>query len=165
MLTPVASTSARSAVKLAALSGLTALAAGIGARATMQGKGLWYRLLRKPPFNPPDRVFGPVWTGLFATIALSGWRVATRPPSTARNTALGLWALQLGLNAGWSVLFFGQHKKRAALAELGLLIGSIGAYMAAASRVDRPAAALMAPYLGWCGFAALLNEEIVRRNP
>lgn len=151
--------------KLAAVTGLTTLAAAIGARATARGKGLWYRLLRKPPFHPPDWVFGPVWTALYGTIALSGWRLATRPSSPARNAALGLWAAQLGLNAGWSVLFFGAHKKRAALADLGLLIGSVGGCISAASRVDRPAALLMAPYLAWCGFAGLLNAEIVLRNP
>lgn len=155
----------RSAVSLVALGGLTAIAAAIGARATIRGKGLWYRLLRKPSYNPPDWVFGPVWTGLYTAMALSAWRLVRRPSSVARNVALGLWGTQLGLNAAWSVLFFGQHKKRAALADLGLLIGSIGGYMAAASKVDRPAALLMTPYLGWSSFAGLLNAEIVRRNP
>lgn len=164
MATAGSSSVPRSLVKLVAVTGLTALAAAVGTRATIRGKGLWYRFLRKPPFQPPDWLFGPVWTTLYGTIVLSGWRVSTRPPSVARNVALGLWATQLGLNASWSVLFFGLHKKRLALADLGLLIGSVGGYMAAAYRVDRPAALLMAPYLGWCGFAGLLNAEIVRRN-
>ncbi|MFO0578636.1 MAG: TspO/MBR family protein [Polyangia bacterium] len=165
MLSLRTSPSVRSAVSLVALGGLTALAAAIGARATTRGKGLWYRLLRKPSYNPPDWVFGPVWTVLYTAMAVSAWRLVRRPPSVARNVALGLWGTQLGLNTAWSVLFFGQHKKRAALADLGLLVGSIGGYMAAASKVDRPAALLMAPYLGWSSFAGLLNAEIVRRNP
>jgi tryptophan-rich sensory protein len=165
MSTAESSPAPRSLLKLGAVAGLTALAAAVGARATVRGKGLWYRLLRKPPFQPPDWLFGPVWTTLYGTIALSGWRVSKRPASVARSVALGLWAAQLGLNATWSVLFFGQHKKRLALLDLGLLIGSVGGYMAAAYRVDRPAALMVAPYLGWCGFAGLLNAEIVRRNP
>lgn len=155
----------RSAIEIAVIGGITAVAAAIGTRATLQGKGLWYRALRKPPYNPPDWVFGPVWTVLYGMMAVSAWRVYRRPRSSARTAALALWTVQLGLNAAWSVLFFGAHRKRAALVDLGLLAGSVGGYMGAASRVDKKAALLMAPYLGWCGFASLLNEEIVRRNP
>lgn len=155
----------RSAAALAAFGGLTAAAAAIGARATMQGKGPWYKALKKAPFNPPDWVFGPVWSVLYGAIALSGWRVYKQPPSLRRTAALGLWGTQLGLNAMWSVIFFGEHKKRAALVDLGVLVGTVKAYMSVAKTVDPTAATLMKPYLAWCGFAALLNEEIVRRNP
>jgi benzodiazapine receptor len=155
----------RSALALLGFAGLTSAAASIGARATIKGKGLWYRALDKPPFTPPDWLFGPVWSVLYAMMTISAWRVYRKEPSTARSVALGLWAGQLGLNAAWSVLFFGEHKKAAALVDLGLLMGSIGGYMVAAKKVDRTAAFLMLPYLGWCGFAGALNEEIVRRNP
>lgn len=153
------------ALSLAGFGGVTAAAAAIGSLATVKGKGLWYRFLRKPSFNPPDWVFGPVWTALYGTMAVSGWRVYRQPPSKERTAALALWGTQLGLNTAWSVLFFGKHQKVAALVDLGLLVGTIGAYMVVARKVDRPAALLMTPYLGWCGFAALLNEEIVRLNP
>lgn len=155
----------RSALALAAFGGLTAAAAGIGAYATQKGKGGWYRALRKPSFTPPDWVFGPVWTVLYGTVALSGWRVYRQPPSPTRSAALAWWAGQLGLNTAWSVLFFGRHKTRAALVDIGLLLGSIAAYMAVTSKVDRTASRMMAPYLAWCSFATLLNEEIVRLNP
>lgn len=155
----------RSAVALAAFGGLTAAAAAIGARATIKGKGPWYAALKKAPYNPPDWVFGPVWTLLYGTIALSGWRVYRQPHSLRRTTALGLWGAQLGLNALWSVIFFGEHKKRLALLDIGMLVGAIKAYMTVAQTVDPPAAALMKPYLAWCSFATLLNEEIVKRNP
>lgn len=155
----------RSALALAGFAGLTAIAASIGARATVKGKGLWYRTLRKPSFNPPDRVFGIVWPVLFTMMTLSAWRIYRKPPSTARSAALGLWMVQLGLNTAWSVLFFGAHKKATALVDVGLLTTSIGGYMAVARKIDPPAALLMAPYLGWCGFAGVLNEEIVRTNP
>lgn len=155
----------RSALAFAGFAGLTAAAASLGGRATIKGKGRWYRTLRKPSFTPPDWVFAPVWTALFAMMTISAWRVFRTPPSLARSAALGLWTVQLGMNAAWSVLFFGEHKKAAALLDLGLLTTTVGGYMAAASKVDRPAALLMVPYLGWCGFAGALNEEIVRNNP
>jgi tryptophan-rich sensory protein len=154
----------RSSLALAVLGGLTAAAAVIGTRATLQGKGLWYRRLKKAPFNPPDWVFGPVWAVLYTMMTISAWRVYRQPPSTARSAALGLWGAQLGLNAAWSVFFFGEHQPKTALVDVGLLVGSVGSYAAVASKVDRPAAMLMLPYLGWCGFASALNEEIVRRN-
>lgn len=155
----------RSALALAGFGALTVGAAVIGGLATSRGKGLWYRLLRKPSWNPPDWVFGPVWTVLYGMIATSGWRVWRKPPSRERSAALGLWGAQLALNTGWTLLFFGEHQKAAALADLGLLIGSVGAYSGVAAKVDRPAALLMVPYLGWTSFAGALNAEIVRRNP
>jgi tryptophan-rich sensory protein len=154
-----------SGLGLAVIAGLTAAAAVIGGRATKKGLGPWFNSLRKPPFQPPNWVFGPVWTVLYGAMAVSAWRVWRQPSSTRRSAALGLWGVQLGLNAAWSVLFFQEHQKRVALADLGVLMGSIGAYSLVARKVDRPAAWLMAPYLGWCGFATALNEEIVRRNP
>jgi translocator protein len=155
----------RSVLGLIAFGALTAGAAALGTLATRRGMGLWYRLLRKPPFNPPSWVFAPVWTALYGMIATSGYRVWCRQPSPERTGALALWGAQLGLNGAWSWLFFGKHRKVAALVDLGLLVATVGAYTAVASRVDRPAAWLMAPYLGWTSFAGLLNEEIVRRNP
>ena len=154
-----------SGLGLAGFAGLTTAAAAIGGRATKKGLWPWYKLLRKPPFQPPNWVFGPVWTVLYGAMAVSAWRVWRKPASPARSAALGLWGVQLGLNSAWSVLFFQEHKKRAALADLGVLIGSVGAYSLVARKIDPPAAWLMVPYLGWCGFATLLNEEIVRRNP
>lgn len=153
-----------SAVALGVFGALTAGAGALGAAVTDHGTQLWYRRLRKPPFQPPGAVFGPVWTALYALIALSGWRVWNRPAGPARSRALGLWALQLGFNAAWSWLFFGKRRKRTALADIGALGASIAAYIAAARKVDRSAAVLVAPYLGWVCFAGLLNEEIVRLN-
>jgi len=145
--------------------GLTATVAALGSGATRKGRGLWYRLLRKPSFNPPARVFGPVWTALYAMMSWSAYRIWRKPPSPERTRALALWGAQLGLNGLWSPLFFGKRAIRAALVDLGGLALAIGAYIRAAAKVDRSAAALMVPYLGWVGFAGLLNAEIVRRNP
>ena len=156
----------RSAVGLGAFAALTAGAASIGARATRPAtKQRWYRRLEKPPFQPPAAVFPIAWTALYALIAVSGWRVWRKPSGPARSLALELWGVQLGLNAAWSWLFFGKRRKRTALADLALLWASIAGYAAVAHRVDKPAAQMMVPYLGWVAFAGLLNEEIVRRNP
>jgi translocator protein len=154
----------RSNLALAVIGGATLLSAALGARATRRNKG-WYRVLRKSPLTPPDAVFPVVWTTLYGLNALSAARVYRSPPSRVRSGALALWGAQQALNAAWSPLFFGRHRARAALADIGLLSTAIAGYAYAASKVDRTAAALVAPYLGWVGFASFLNEEIVRRNP
>ncbi|ADO75425.1 TspO/MBR family protein [Stigmatella aurantiaca] len=149
---------------LAVFSALSAGAAVMGAVATNGATQRWYRRLKKPPFQPPKAVFGPVWTVLYGLIAVSGWRVWNQPAGMARSRALSWWAVQLGFNAAWSWLFFGKQRPRSALADVAALTVSVGGYMAAARKVDLPAAALVAPYLGWVCFASLLNEEIVRLN-
>jgi tryptophan-rich sensory protein len=121
-------------------------------------------MLRKPPFNPPPAVFGPVWTALYALMSWSAYRIWRQAPSPGRTRALALWATQLGLNGLWSPLFFGKHRPRTALVDLIGLAAAIAAYIKVAAKVDRAAAALMAPYLAWVGFAGVLNAEIVRRN-
>jgi tryptophan-rich sensory protein len=152
--------------KLLAMAGFgaaTAAAAALGARSA--GPDPWYRALRKPWFQPPTWVFAPVWTGLYALIAASGYRVWSAPPSPERTRALAFWGTQLGLNAAWSWLFFGQHNPRAALADISLLRVSIDAYAAEAEKVDPEGRWMMTPYRGWVGFATLLNASIVQKNP
>lgn len=154
----------RTLSSLALFGALNAGAAVLGARATRRGKGLWYRRLEKPPFNPPDWVFGPVWTTIYSLSSVSAWRISRAPRGPARTKALAWWGAQLALNAAWSPLFFGRHRKRAALVDIGLLLGALSGYTAQARKLDRPAAWMMAPYLAWGSFATLLNAEIVRRN-
>lgn len=136
-----------------------------GRRAVEQGKGVWYRRLRKPKANPPDWVFGPIWTALYALSALSGYRVWKKPSTPERARALALWGGQLVANGAWTWIFFGAHKKKAALADLGALCGLLAAYALTARRVDRPAAWMVAPVLAWTGFAGYLNAAIVEKNP
>jgi len=90
-------------------------AALLGARATGRSRDGWYRRIRKPRFTPPDAVFGPVWTTLYSLMAWSAMRIKGAPPSPERRRALTLWAVQLGLNAAWSPLFFGARRPGAAL--------------------------------------------------
>lgn len=144
---------------------LTAGAAVLGARSTRRGMQPWFFFQRKPVFNPPNSVFAPVWTGLYALIAYSGYRVYRQRPSPARTKALALWGAQLAANSAWSYLFFGRHQKRAALADIGVMLGTTAGYVAVAREVDRTAAWMMAPYLAWTTFAGALNGEFIRLNP
>jgi benzodiazapine receptor len=152
------------ALALATFAGLTFGAAALGSVANRRSLGLWYKTLRKPPFQPPAWLFAPVWTALYGLIATSGYRVWKAPRSQERTRALALWGSQLALNSAWSPLFFGLRQKRLALADLVALLGTVAAYTETTRKVDKPAAAMMGPYLAWLAFAGVLNEEIIRRN-
>jgi translocator protein len=123
----------------------------------------WYAHLAKPGFNPPGWVFAPVWTLLYVLMAVAAWRVWLK--TGWRRTALGLWAIQLGLNFAWSFIFFGAHALLASLAELALLWLAILATLLAFWRIDRPAAWLLVPYLAWVSFAGILNFRLWQLNP
>ncbi|HYP97678.1 MAG TPA: TspO/MBR family protein [Polyangiaceae bacterium] len=155
----------RSLGRLLAFAGVSGLTAAVGALVNVQPKNrLWYRAIRKSTLTPPDRVFGIVWPALYTMSAVSVWRTSNAPPSSARSMALGLWGTQLAFNAAWTPIFFGAHRPRLALADLAATAASVAGYVRFAQRVDRRAARLMWPYLGWLGFAAILNTAAVRRN-
>lgn len=150
---------------LALLGGVTLGVAALGSIGTRKSvRSPWYALLRKPSFQPPKRAFAPVWTGLYGLMVASAWRVWRAPASPHRTRALALWGAQLALNGAWTWLFFGARKPAVALAELVTMFGAIAAYTNEARKVDPAATWMMAPYLGWTGFAGALNEEITRRN-
>lgn len=156
----------RSLVALAVSLAVCFAAAGLGAALTRPSLDDWYPALDKPAWTPPDGVFGPVWTTLFALMAIAAWRVWRRrqaEPKAAR-VALGWFATQLALNVGWSLLFFGLRAPGWALLEILLLWGAILATAQAARRVDAPAAALLIPYMVWVSFAAALNFAIWSLN-
>lgn len=163
---PPPPTRARSAAALAAFGGLAAAASALGARATGSPRlRPWYRALSKPRWQPPSSAFPVVWTALYGLMTVSAWRVWRRGRGAPRRRALAWWGAQLALNAAWSPLFFGLRRPRAALVDAALLAAAVPAYAAAAHRVDREAAWLVAPYVGWAAFAAALNGAIVARNP
>lgn len=122
-----------------------------------------YRRLDKPPFNPPDWVFG-IWGPLFAALSVSGLRVWNAPRGTDRTRALAHWFGIQALNAIWMVIGFGWRRRGAMAVEAAATVANAAAYLDAARRVDRTAAWLAAPYLPWVAFAALLSEELWRRN-
>lgn len=123
--------------------------------------GEWYRALRKPAWNPPGYVFGPVWTVLYVLMGVASWR-AWRAGATG---GLVLYGVQLALNFAWSLLFFRARSPRWALADILALLGVLAATAASFGRADPVAGLLMAPYLAWVAFATALNAAIVARNP
>jgi translocator protein len=148
---------------LAAFLGVCFTAAALGAAWTSTSVGDWYPSLRKPTWNPPDWVFGPVWSALYAAMAVAAWLV-WRGGRPDRWPALVLFGVQLGLNVAWSALFFGWRSPAMALGDIALLWLAILATAAAFARVAPAAGALLVPYLAWVGFAAALNWEIWRLN-
>ena len=157
----------KSLVALAGFCAAVAGAAWYGSRYSPRDARtrLWYSRLDKPSFHPPQAVYPVVWTALYALMAVSGWRVWSAESSEERSHALKLWVAQLASNAEWTKLFFGEHRPLRALVDVALLEAAILKYIAAASKVDRTAAACFVPYAGWVAFAAVLNAAIVRRNP
>lgn len=155
-----------SATALTLIGGATLAAAALGGLASPASPSTrrWFKRLKKPSIQPPDSVFGPVWSALYPAIAWSGYRTWRSAPSPERDRALRWWGVQLGLNGLWSPLFFGLEQPKAALVDSGLLLASASNYLRHARRIDKPAAWVFVPYVAWLGFATLLNFEIVRRN-
>jgi len=140
------------------------MAAGLGSAFTSSSLGEWYRALRKPSWNPPNWVFGPVWSLLYLSMGVAAWMVWSRKGFAQAAVPLTLFLAQLALNAAWSWFFFGQRIIGAAFAEIVLLWGAILATLIAFWRVTPAAGGLMIPYLLWVTFAAVLNFAIWRLN-
>ncbi|MCA8936575.1 MAG: tryptophan-rich sensory protein [Planctomycetes bacterium] len=121
------------------------------------GPGDWYRQLEKPFFNPPNWIFGPVWTTLYLLMGISAWLVWRRGSS---GWALKLFIVQLALNALWTPVFFGLHALGAALIVIVAMWLAILATIIAFWKLSRPGAAMLIPYLLWVSFATLLNASL-----
>ena len=139
-------------------------AGGLGAIATTPEIDGWYRTLAKPTWNPPDSVFGPVWTTLYIMMAVAAWLVWISAERKSTVLPLALFATQLLLNVAWSWIFFGLHQPGWALAEIILLWLTIGATMLVFFRFSKIAGWLLVPYLAWVSFASVLNLAIWRLN-
>lgn len=125
----------------------------------------WYELLKKPPFNPPSWVFGPVWTILYVLMAVSAWLVWERADRKAVKIPLYFFFVQLLLNGTWSLLFFGMGRPDLAFAEILVLWVFILTVTVMFYRVQPAAGLLLIPYLAWVSFAVILNGFIWRLNP
>ncbi len=126
--------------------------------------GKWYAALNKPAWNPPGWIFGPVWTVLYAMMAVAAWLVWQRGGFAVQRRPLGLFLVQLALIALWTPLFFGLRQPGLAFAEIILLWLAILATLLAFRPVSRTAAWLFVPYLAWVSFAAMLNATLWRLN-
>jgi translocator protein len=142
--------------------GIASFAAGTGGIIFRPGE--WYQRLDKPSWRPSDWLFAPVWTFLYATIALSGWLIWREIGFEGAMLPLSIFGIQLLLNAAWSPIFFGLHRIGWALVEMVLLWLSIVATIILFYPIHAAAAAVLVPYLCWVSFAFLLNLAVWRRN-
>jgi translocator protein len=124
--------------------------------------GSWYAGLNKPSWNPPAWIFGPAWTLLYTLMAVAAWLVWKRVGFTR---PLGLYFVQLALNAAWTPIFFGAHEMGWALIEIMMLWIAIALTLISFFRVNRAAGWLLAPYLAWVTFATALNFTLWKLNP
>ena len=140
------------------------LVGGVASFGGRFGPGAWYTHLAKPSWTPPGWIFGPVWTVLYILMAVAAWLVWKADDLRAVRAPLIFYAVQLILNALWSLIFFGLHRIGLAFVDILLLWGAILATVLLFRRVSVAAAVLMAPYLAWVTFAAILNFALWRLN-
>lgn len=140
------------------------VAAAVGAAASLQA-GTFYAELVRPDWAPPAYLFGPVWTILYAMMAVAAWLVWRHREIRLARLALGLFMVQLILNGLWSWLFFGWRLGALSFLDIVLLWVLIVATLVSFWRVTRSAGLLLVPYLAWVTFASALNFEIWRLNP
>jgi benzodiazapine receptor len=151
--------SPRSLLTLAAFLAVVVVVGGLIGTATPPGE--WYASLNKPPFNPPNAVFGPVWTVLYVLIAIAGWRTFMAEPT---GTGMKLWVGQMLLNWAWSPVWFGLNQTWLAFAVIVAMLALIVAFIANRWNRDRFSALLFLPYAAWVGFATVLNLSIALLN-
>jgi tryptophan-rich sensory protein len=133
----------------------------LGNAVTMPQIPSWYPTLVKPPFNPPNWIFGPVWTTLFALMAFGVWRILRLPAGTpGKGGALVAYHVQLALNLAWSCVFFGLHSLIGGIVVIVPFLAMILVTIASFRPLDRLAANLQWPYVAWVSFATLLNVSI-----
>ncbi len=143
---------------------VTLLTGGISGYFTIQGVNTWYPALHKPFFNPPNTIFGPVWTSLYMLMGISFYLILKQPKSNARNNAIGIFTIQLVLNFFWSIIFFNLHFIALALIDIILMWAAIIAMIVLFHCVNRLASLLQLPYIAWVSFATLLNAAILYLN-
>lgn len=141
------------------------LAGGLGAVFTTPRIGTWYTTLNKPEIAPPNWIFAPVWTILFAMMGVAAYLVWRKRKQDARaEEALMIFSAQLGLNIIWSALFFGLRSPQNAFAEIIILWLAILATIVRFKMISKNAAYLLLPYLLWVTFAGYLNFLIYTLN-
>ena len=139
-------------------------AAALGSFFTNCTLKTWYQTIKKPSWNPPNKVFAPVWTILYVIMAVAGWMVWERLPQKAFCEPMAFFFIQLVLNALWSGIFFALRSPGWALLEIIILWAFIVLTMISFWTVYWIAGVLFLPYFGWVSFAAFLNFTIWRLN-
>jgi len=139
------------------------LAGFIGSQASFQGLQEWYPAAAKPSFTPPNWLFGPVWTILFAMMGVAAWQVS-QTAHALKPLALGIFVVQIVLNALWSWLFFAWRQLAWATIECGVLALMILITAVLFFKIRKSAGWLMAPYFLWVCFATFLTYSIWQLN-
>ena len=133
----------------------------IGSVFTTPSIRTWYAALNKPPLQPPNWIFGPVWLTLYLIMGISLYLIwINKAKPKLKNPAITVFALQMALNAIWSVIFFGAHLTLLAFIEIIALWGSILATIILFNRISKAASWLLVPYILWVSFASYLNLAI-----
>lgn len=140
------------------------LAAFIGNLATIPNIPTWYEMLEKPLLNPPNYIFGPVWTILYLCMGLALYLVWTAKSKEGKRQAYGLFAVQLVLNTLWSLVFFGLHQPWLALCIIIALWAAIFMTLREFGTFSKYAKWLLVPYIVWVSFALYLNGAIAVLN-
>lgn len=140
-----------------------AVGAVTGYATTTGPESEWYKQLKKPEWMPPGSVFAPVWIVLYILMGLACWQVYNT--GVMGSDLQVLFAVQLALNAAWSILFFNTRSLTFSLANIGALLVTVAATTAGFYNVSHLAGYMMVPYLLWVVFASALNLDIFMRNP
>lgn len=140
------------------------LVCGIGAFYSPANDPAWWNGLKKPPGMPPSWIMPPIWMAMYVAMAMSVWLVWRSAPWHRTGSAQLLWWTQLMINAIWMPVFFGAHRIGLAVVLMFVLIVAIGAAIGAFRQHSRLAAWLLAPYLAWVGFLAVLSMQVWQLN-
>lgn len=143
---------------------ISQLTGALGALFTVSSVSSWYPTLNKPPFTPPNWLFGPAWTLLYILMGISFYLVWRQKINKKIKTALAIFVIQLILNLFWSMIFFGFKNPSFALLEIVVLWFFILLTIVKFLPLSKKAAYLLIPYLLWVTFATILNFSIVRLN-
>lgn len=132
----------------------------IGGIATASGVNDWYLTIVKPSFNPPNYLFGPVWSFLYLLMGVSFYLILKSPKNHFRKPAIYIFLTQLGLNFLWSFIFFKFQLLGVAFIEILLIWISILTMILIFRRINKTASYLQIPYILWVSFASVLNGSI-----
>lgn len=134
----------------------------VGSVFTTPAISSWYKNLAKPIFNPPNWIFGPVWSVLFLLMGISLYLVLQKRP--VKSEEIKIFSIQLGLNVLWTIIFFYFMSPIAAFIEILILWLAIFLTIKAFYKVSKNSAYLLLPYIIWVSFALLLNLSVVVLN-
>lgn len=153
------------AIKLIIAVAIPLIVGGLSGFFTVTGVESWFQTINKPTWNPPNWIFGPVWTTLYIMMGVALFLVWKAERSDIlKKTAIILFSTQLVLNFFWSFIFFNQHQMGWALVEIIALWIFILLTIFAFANVSKLAAWLLVPYISWVSFAAILNYTLWKMN-